>query len=58
MLKKKGRIEFVVLPYEEYAAIKDELEDLQDLRDLRAASHAERHKTSLTVAQVRRQLKK
>ena len=32
-IEKNGKAEFVVLPYEEYNSLIDELEDLQDLRD-------------------------
>jgi len=36
-IEKDGKAEFVVLPYEEYNSLIDELEDLQDLRDFDTA---------------------
>jgi hypothetical protein len=37
ILKKNGKIEFVVLPCEKYQALQELLSDYQDLLDLRAA---------------------
>ena len=36
-LKKAGKIEFVVLPYEEFLALQEILADAEDILDLRAA---------------------
>ncbi len=36
-LKNEGRNEFVVLPYEEYGALQELLEDAEDVLDLRTA---------------------
>lgn len=35
IIQKKGKREFVVLPYEEFVKIVEFLEDYEDLRDLR-----------------------
>jgi len=40
-LKKNGNPEFVVLPYEEFLAVQQLLEDLEDLQDLRQAKAEE-----------------
>ena len=37
VIEKEGKKEFVVLPYEEFLAIKESLEDFEDLKDLREA---------------------
>jgi hypothetical protein len=37
ILKKNGRSEFVILPYEEFLAVQERLEDIEDLLDLREA---------------------
>jgi len=37
IIEKNGKEEFVVLPYEEFVALEEMLEDYEDLRDLRAA---------------------
>ena len=37
LIEKDGKKEFVVLPYEEFLAIQEALEDFDDLKELRAA---------------------
>ena len=37
LLEKNGKVEFVVLPYEEYLALQERLEDAEDLLELRRA---------------------
>ena len=37
ILKKNGRPEFAILPYDEYERLKELLENYEDLVDLRAA---------------------
>ena len=39
ILKKNGKKEFVVLPYEEFTALQELLDDYEDLLDLRAAKN-------------------
>jgi hypothetical protein len=41
ILKKNGKSEFVVLPYEEFVAIQELLDDAQDLLELERARQAE-----------------
>ena len=41
MLKKDGRNEFVVLPYEEFQALQERLADADDLLALRRARRAD-----------------
>ena len=36
IIEKEGKKEFVIIPYEEYLLIQEELDDLDDLRCLRA----------------------
>lgn len=35
IIEKKGKKEFVILPYEEFLRIQEMLEDFEDLRELR-----------------------
>jgi len=35
VIEKKGKKEFVVLPYEEFLSIQEALEDFEDLKELR-----------------------
>ena len=37
IVEKNGKKEFVILPYDEFVAVQEALEDAEDLRDLRAA---------------------
>jgi hypothetical protein len=41
ILRKDGKEEFVVLPYTEFVAIQEMLEDVEDLLELQAAKQAE-----------------
>jgi PHD/YefM family antitoxin component YafN of YafNO toxin-antitoxin module len=36
LIEKEGKKEYVILPYEEFLQIKEELDDFYDLRELRA----------------------
>jgi PHD/YefM family antitoxin component YafN of YafNO toxin-antitoxin module len=50
IIKKNGKKEYVVLPYEEFLRIQEELEDYQDLRCLREAK--EKEKDAMTIGMV------
>ncbi len=54
ILSKNGKREFVVLPYEEFEALHEELEQLEDLRALRAAKSEDTPAPSLTLAETKR----
>ena len=53
ILSKNGKREFVVLPYEEFEALHEELEQLEDLRSLRAAKTEDASAPSLTLAEAK-----
>ena len=55
-LKKDGKPEFVVLPYEEFLLIKEVLADLQDLQDLRQAKVDEKDSPTIALADVKAML--
>ena len=55
-LKKEGRNEFVVLPYEEFVALQELLEDAEDVLDLRTAKQEEKDKPSVTIENVKKAL--
>ena len=46
VIEKEGRKEFVVLPYDEFLRIQDELDDFEDLRDLRDLRDAKENSAS------------
>lgn len=52
IIKKNGKNEFVVLPYEEFSEIKDLIEDYEDLRDLRAAKAESANEESIPLDEV------
>ena len=52
-LKKNGKPEFVVLPYEEFLVVQALLEDLEDLRDLRQAKEEAGSVATVSIAQVK-----
>jgi hypothetical protein len=56
ILKKNGRNEFVVLPYEEFLELQQLLNDAQDLMDLRDAKKAEGQAPGITLAEARKEL--
>jgi len=52
-LEMRGERQFAVLPYQEFVALQELLEDLEDLRELRAAREAEGGVTAMPLDQVR-----
>ena len=56
ILKRDGKKQFAVLPYEEFFALHAHLADLEDLLDLRKAKRAESGKRSVPLADVKRRL--
>jgi PHD/YefM family antitoxin component YafN of YafNO toxin-antitoxin module len=55
ILKKNGKNEFVVLPYEEFSALREMLEDYEDLLDLRSAKGEEQLEESVSLEDVKRE---
>ena len=56
ILTKNGRKEFAVLPYEEFVALQEWLDDLEDLLDLRLAKDAEQDAETVPLAEVESRL--
>ena len=56
VIEKEGKKEFVVLPYEEFLAIKEKLEDYEDLKDLREAKAAEGDAPTTSLSDLRADL--
>jgi len=56
ILRKNGKKEFVVLPYEEFLAMQERLRDAEDLLELRNAKKLEGRKKSIPLAEVKREL--
>ena len=49
ILEKDGKKQFVILPYEEFAAIQEALADAEDLAALRAAKKEEGASETMTL---------
>ena len=52
ILTKNGKKEFAVIPYEEFMALQEWLEDLEDLIDLRAAKGSEHDAPAISLAEL------
>ena len=57
IIEKVGKKEFVVLPYEEYQAIEERMEDYMDLIDLREAKAEGQGQPSVPLDDVIKELK-
>jgi len=56
ILEKNGKKEFVVLPYEDFIKLREELEDYNDLRMLREAKESEKDKQSVSLKDAKKLL--
>ena len=56
ILEKDGRKQFVVLPYDEFVHVQEELADYEDLRMLRQAKHGEKDAPTTTLAELKETL--
>ena len=52
ILEKDGKKEFVILPYEEFKRLSDELSEYEDLRNLREAKQVEQDEKARSLADV------
>ena len=56
ILSKNGKKEFVVLPYEEFLALQELLDDVEDLLELRAAKREDDDEPTLSLADAKKEL--
>lgn len=56
ILETNGKKQFAILPYAEFVALRDRLDDLEDLATLRKAKRAEGKKRSVPLAEAKRVL--
>ncbi len=52
IIEKEGKKGFVILPYEEFITIKEELENYEDLKDLREAKESSKREESIPLSKV------
>lgn len=53
ILKKNGKSEFVILPYEEFVLLQEHLADVDDLADLRDAVRAESDAPAISLEELK-----
>ena len=56
VIKKNGKKEFVILPYEEFVKIQEQLEDYDDLRTLREAKEKEGNAPVISLKDAKKKL--
>ena len=56
ILERNGKKEFVVLPYEEFVTMEEELQEYEDLRVLRAAKAKEASAPAVSLRKAKREL--
>jgi len=56
IIKKKGQKEYVVLPYDEFLKVQEELEDYEDLRSLREAKETEKDAATIGMAELKKKI--
>lgn len=54
ILKKDDKKEFVILSYEDFLKIKEDLEDYEDLRVLRKAKEKEKKSPAMSIKEVKK----
>ena len=56
ILERDGKKAFVVLPYEEFVMIEEELEEYEDLKELRAGKAEEAGEPTLPLRDAKKEL--
>ena len=56
IIEKEGKKEFVVLPYEEFVQLQEEVEEYEDLKDLRRAKEPKENPPTVSLAEVKKEL--
>jgi PHD/YefM family antitoxin component YafN of YafNO toxin-antitoxin module len=56
IIKKNGKKEYVVMPYEEFLKVQEELDDYQNLRCLREAKEVERYAPTVSLEELKKDL--
>jgi len=58
IIKKNGKKDYVILPYEEFLKVREELEDYDDLRSLREAKEKEKDAPTIGMAELRKKIRR
>jgi hypothetical protein len=57
IIEKKGKKEFVIIPYEEFLLIQEALDDLNDIQDLRAEKELSKNEPTKKLDDIIKDLK-
>ncbi len=57
IIKKNGKKEYVVMPYEEFLRVQEELDDYKNLRCLREAKESEQYAPTVNLEDLKKHLK-
>ncbi len=57
IIKKQGKKEYAVIPYEEFLKVQEELENYEDLRCLREAKEAEKNAPTIGIDELKKRIK-
>jgi hypothetical protein len=56
ILEQEGKKQFVVLPYSEFVALQEELQDYYDLKELREAKNEEGEAPTISFEEAKKEL--
>lgn len=56
IIKKNGKKDYVVLPYDEFLKVQEALEHYDDLRSLREAKEMEKDAPTIGIAELKRKI--
>lgn len=56
ILKKSGRKEFAVIPFEEYEALMDYIDDLEDIADLRKLKKKFSEEGTISIEEAKKEV--
>jgi PHD/YefM family antitoxin component YafN of YafNO toxin-antitoxin module len=58
IIKKNGKKDYVVLPYEEFLKVQEALEDYDDLRSLREAKETEKDAPTIGMTEMKKKIRR
>ncbi|MBI2908672.1 MAG: type II toxin-antitoxin system Phd/YefM family antitoxin [Chloroflexi bacterium] len=58
IIKKGGKNQYAVLPYEEFLKVQEQLEQFEDLRTLREAKEAEKDAPTIGIDELKKKMGK
>ena len=56
IIRRNGKKEYAVLPYDEFLKVQEELADYEDLRCLREAKEAEKDAPTIGMAELKKKI--